>query len=195
MAAADTPSSPILVRYVGIHADPIGVNGDYFTVGNTGNDDIPLPQLMQSRNDTRIRFSRGAEGWRVTLADEQAFFINQQRTSGLSPIETGDVVRFSPGGLGLQFTLIQQQEESFAALAARHAPELLKRENSPTAPPPVQATVANTKAKATSPSPVQQRLRQLTTKFTSSTSGWITLLALGMTVALLIGYLLGSLRG
>lgn len=127
--AKQSAAAPILLRFFGDNREPAGVNGDYFTVGESPEDDIQLPASVGGTKGTKLRFSRGAEGWRVTLADEQPFYLNQSRHQGLTPLRSGDVVRLTPGGAGMQFLLRQQQDASLAKLAARHAPRLLKQES------------------------------------------------------------------
>ncbi|TWT96075.1 hypothetical protein Pla108_31570 [Botrimarina colliarenosi] len=113
-------AAPLLVRFFGGGDEMRGVNGDYFTVGDSGDEDVTLPTAMRRRESTRLRFSRGAEGWRVTAADDVPLYVNQRRVVGLTAIESGDVVRMAPGAPGLQF-LMRRQDATLARLATRNA--------------------------------------------------------------------------
>ena len=115
-------ATPILVRFFGCGEDLRGVNGDYFTVGDSGVEDVPLPAALRRLGPTKLRFSRGAEGWRVTAADNLVIYVNQRRTIGLTDITSGDVIRLSPGGAGMQF-LVRQQDATLTRLAGRLAPK------------------------------------------------------------------------
>lgn len=186
MASREDPKSPILLRFVGLPKSPVGVNGDYFTVGDTGDENITLPQAMRGPATTRLRFSRGAEGWRVTMPDDRPFYVNQRRTTGLSPVESGDVVRFAPGGLGLQFTIRQQQDTSLAKLAARHAPTLLKQG-------------ANVGDDEQEPQDKSQGRRKHWAEDESAQAHPLPTRTIGVVLlvvvfALVVGYLIGSLR-
>jgi len=115
-------ATPILVRFFGCGDDLRGVNGDYFTVGDSGDEDVPLPPALRRSGPTKLRFSRGAEGWRVTAADNLPLYVNQHRRVGLTDIQSGDVVRLVPGGPGMQF-LLRQQDATLTRLAGRMAPK------------------------------------------------------------------------
>lgn len=115
-------ATPILVRFFGCGDDLRGVNGDYFTVGDSGDEDVLLPPALRRSGPTKLRFSRGAEGWRVTAADNLPLYVNQRRTMGLTDIQSGDVIRLAPGGPGMQF-LLRQQDATLTRLAGRLAPK------------------------------------------------------------------------
>ena len=115
-------ATPILVRFFGCGDNLRGVNGDYFTVGDSGDEDVPLPPALRRPGPTKLRFSRGAEGWRVTAADNLPLYVNQRRTVGLTDILSCDVIRLAPGGPGMQF-LLRQQDATLTRLAGRLAPK------------------------------------------------------------------------
>lgn len=163
-------ATPILVRFFGCGDELRGVNGDYFTVGDAGDEDIPLPPALRRTRSTRIRFSRGPEGWRVTAADDLPLYVNQRRTVGLTDIESGDVVRLSPGGPGMQF-LVRQQDATIARLATRHA---------------TKRTVAAPKADAAAEPTAEA----------SGGSPWPKVVGVALVIgfALLLGYLAGTMQ-
>ncbi len=127
-------ATPILVRFFGCSGDLQGVNGDYFTVGDSGGEDISLPAALRREGPTKLRFSRGAEGWRVTAADNLPLYVNQRRAVGLTDLVSGDVVRLRPGGPGLQF-LMRQQDATLARVATRLAPRRPAAAPEASAPP------------------------------------------------------------
>jgi hypothetical protein len=164
-------ATPILVRFFGCGDDLRGVNGDYFTVGDSGDEDVLLPPALRRSGPTKLRFSRGAEGWRVTAADNLPLYVNQRRTVGLTDIVSGDVIRLAPGGPGMQF-LLRQQDATLTRLAGRLAPKRATAVESGEAAKPQAATIA-----------------------TDAKSGaWVknTAIAVAVVVALTLAYLAGS---
>ncbi len=115
-------ATPILVRFFGCGDEMRGLNGDYFTVGDAGDEDVPLPAALRRLGPTKLRFSRGPESWRVTAADNLPLYVNQRRTIGLTDLQSGDVVRLAPGGPGMQL-LVRQQDATVTRLAGRLAPK------------------------------------------------------------------------
>jgi hypothetical protein len=168
------------VRFFGCGGDLQGVNGDYFTVGDSGGEDISLPAALRREGPTKLRFSRGAERWRVTAADNLPLYVNQRRTVGLTDIVSGDVVRLKPGGPGLQF-LMRQQDATLARLATRLAPRR------PATPPEDRKTAPEDRKAA--PQPAQPAAP---TRGMPGPKDWAIAIAIG--VALLLAYLAGSIR-
>lgn len=122
----DRPVAPIILRYFGCEADMIGVNSDYFVVGDDDAADVLLPPEMRPEGGgVRLRFSRGAEGWRLSPAEGRSVYVNQACVTGLTALRSGDVVRLEAAGPGVQFTVMHQNAEPLASLAARFAPRLL----------------------------------------------------------------------
>lgn len=164
-------ATPILVRFFGCGDDLRGVNGDYFTVGDSGDEDVLLPPALRRSGPTKLRFSRGAEGWRVTAADNLPLYVNQRRTVGLTDIVSGDVIRLAPGGPGMQF-LLRQQDATLTRLAGRLAPKRTAAvESGVTAKPQAAPIAADAKAGA-----------------------WVknAAVAVAVVVALVLAYLAGS---
>ena len=175
------PKAPIVLRFVGCDAEMVGLNGDFFTVGDTGEEDVSLPKPLRSATPYKLRFSRAAEGWRLTAAEQQPYYLNQQCVRGLSPLRSGDVIRLAPGAPGFQFAIVHQQAESLARITARFAPRLLRGAAEP-APAPSEATGrrrTDSDSKA-SPSSVVSRRSPLAT-------------ALFAAAMLTLGAILGSL--
>lgn len=119
------PAAPILLRPCGGLGDAIGMNTDCFTVGTVEGVDAPLPESVRPAGNVKLRFVRAAEGWRVALVEGSSLFVNQSLCRNASSLEAGDLLRFVPGGPGLQFTLVPDRAEPLARLAARYAPQLL----------------------------------------------------------------------
>lgn len=190
------PSAPIVLRFFGCGEEMLGVNGDYFTVGDTGEEDYALPDAVRAPSTYKLRFSRAAEGWRLTAADEQPYYLNQQCVSGLSPLRSGDVIRLAPGAAGIQFAIVHQHAESLAKLTARFAPRLLRGESeaSPAAAEPsgdgANAAVASAEsspAATTPPMPgADAGVRASSSRGTLAFA--LSMLALG----LLVGWLLSG---
>ncbi|MEO0528936.1 MAG: hypothetical protein AAF266_00015 [Planctomycetota bacterium] len=174
-------TSPILLRFFGCSDERVGLNGDYFTVGNSAEDDVNLPSSMEEQAGTRMRFSRGAEGWRVTVAEDLPFYLNQSRHQGLTPLRSGDAIRLTPGGSGFQFLVRQQQDASLAKLIARHAPRMAKAPEASSSPARFEQSSTSTDG--------PQRLSVL-----SSNAGRFLGVLLLVTLAIAAGYVVGSLR-
>lgn len=139
-------ATPILVRFFGCGDDLRGVNGDYFTVGDSGDEDVLLPPALRRSGPTKLRFSRGAEGWRVTAADNLPLYVNQRRTVGLTDIQSGDVIRLAPGRPGMQF-LLRQQDATLTRLAGRLSPKrTVAVESGETAKPQAAPIAADVRA-------------------------------------------------
>lgn len=131
------PAAPIVLRFLGSDAEMVGLNTDYFTVGTQEDCDVVLPASSEDVCSIKLRFSRGADGWRVTAADEAAFYVNQEPVKGLTPLRSGDIVRPRLWQPGMQFTVLHQDVDSVAKLASRYAPRLVQKPASrPAAPSP-----------------------------------------------------------
>lgn len=105
----------------------IGMNTDCFTLGTIEGVDAPLPAaLLDEEEPIKLRFVRAAEGWRVALVEGRNLFINQTLCQENAALRAGDVLRFVPGGPGVQFTLVHDKAEALVRIAARHAPRLLR---------------------------------------------------------------------
>ncbi|MEM6655279.1 MAG: FHA domain-containing protein [Planctomycetota bacterium] len=128
---AARPPSAAVIRFLGCDAPVAGLSTDFFTVGRTDDCDLRLPEAMGGEPSVVLRFSRGAEGWRVSPSDKLPVLINQEQVRGLAPLRSGDVIRFEPGGAGMQLTITHQNAASLASLAAKHAPRLLGERRGP----------------------------------------------------------------
>lgn len=121
----DRPAAPVILRFVGANAEMVGLSTDYFSIGNQNGCEVKLPAEMDRGSPVLLRFSRGVEGWRVSVPEDFSFFLNQERCTGLTPLRSGDVIRLSPGEAGVQFTIVHQNAEPLSKLVGAFAPRLL----------------------------------------------------------------------
>lgn len=130
------PNSPAVIRFLGCRADMVGLNADYFTVGRVDGCDLRPPMELGGDASLMLRFSRGAEGWRVSPHEGQPIYVNQEQVRSLTPLRSGDVIRFEPGGAGMQFNIVHQNATPLANLVAKYAPRLLAGDDDSTTPSP-----------------------------------------------------------
>jgi serine/threonine protein kinase len=121
--------APVVLRYIGCDADMVGVNKDFFTMGDALGCDVVFPAELSREGTVVFRLGRAAEGWRLNCPSGRTFYVNQQVVSASANLRSGDIIRFIPGGPGIQFTIINQNAEPLAKLVARFAPRLVQSDS------------------------------------------------------------------
>jgi serine/threonine-protein kinase len=120
------PSAPVVIRFLGCDSEMIGVNKDFFTLGDAPECDVQFPSEMRRDGQTIFRLGRAAEGWRLNCPPGITYYVNQQIAAAATNLRSGDIVRVAPGGPGLQFTILNQNAEPLSKLASRYAPRLVQ---------------------------------------------------------------------
>lgn len=118
------PATPVVIRFLGCDAEMVGVNKDFFTVGDATDCDIAFPEAMKIDGRTMLRIGRAAEGWRLNRPSGIPFYLNQEVATRSVSLRSGDVIRLLPGGPGMQFNILNQNSETLSTLIARYAPRL-----------------------------------------------------------------------
>jgi len=121
--------APVVLRYIGCDADMVGVNKDFFTMGDALGCDVVFPAELARDGQTIFRLGRAAEGWRLNCPSGQTFYVNQQVVNASANLRSGDIIRVIPGGPGIQFTILNQNAEPLAKLVARFAPRLVQSDS------------------------------------------------------------------
>jgi serine/threonine-protein kinase len=151
------PSAPVVIRFLGCDSEMVGVNKDFFTLGDAPDCDVQFPTAMRRDGQTVFRLGRAAEGWRLNCPAGITYYVNQQVASSAANLRSGDIIRISPGGPGLQFTILNQNAEPLSKLAARYAPRLVQPAPDaapPQAAPPALVTAGNNAQRAAPSRPV-----------------------------------------
>lgn len=149
------PAAPVVIRFLGCDSEMVGVNKDFFTLGDAADCDVPFPAALRRDGQTVFRLGRAAEGWRLNGPIGIQYYVNQEVVTSAANLRSGDIVRLSPGGPGLQFTILNQNAESLSKLAARYAPRLVQPGAEAAAvksAPPALVTAGNNVQRAAPPS-------------------------------------------
>lgn len=117
--------APVVLRYIGCDTEMVGINKDFFTMGDALGCDVVFPAELSRDGQTVFRLGRAAEGWRLNCPSGQTFYVNQQVVNASANLRSGDIVRVVPGGPGIQFSILNQNAEPLAKLVARFAPRLV----------------------------------------------------------------------
>ena len=152
------PAAPVVIRFIGCDSEMVGVNKDFFTLGDSADCDVQFPAALRGSGQTVLRLGRAAEGWRLNCPAGITYYVNQEVVASSANLRSGDIIRMAPGGPGLQFTILNQNAESLSKLAARYAPRLVQpgSEAALKAAPPALLTAGNHAPRAQAPAPPQR---------------------------------------
>lgn len=145
------PAAPVVIRFFGCDAEMVGVNKDFFTLGDSAECDVQFPAALRRDGQTVLRLGRAAEGWRLNCPTGITYYVNQEVVASSANLRSGDVIRMTPGGPGFQFTILNQNAEPLAKLAARYAPRLVQP--AAESAPPALVIASNHQPRAASAAP------------------------------------------